>query len=71
MTAQHAWFLAEGRSTFETIVDKRQARVQSLLSGMQSFAVACRLQRGWSRYLRAWESMAPAQCAFPLTLMHA
>ena len=41
-------------------------QVGSLLSGMQSFEASAELQPGWARFLRAWESTAPAQCAAPL-----
>ena len=41
-------------------------QVGSLLSGMQSFEASAELQPGWARFLDAWESMAPAQCAAPL-----
>ena len=47
-------------------------QVGPLISGMQTFEALNEEQEqpGLSRFLQAWQSMVPAQCADPLALFH-
>ena len=63
ITSQHAWVIVGGsvaRDSIKEIPERDRVR------GMQSFEASAELQPGWARFLDAWESMAPAQCAAPL-----